>query len=151
MMYEDIRIRDILKERATHKAERFYRKLNILKRHIKREVKDIERSKSFYGIYIIVYLLNILDLLFTDLFGGASIEGNPIGLLIMKTRTNMYMHKIFAMGAIILILYLARRMKVARIGIWVCFGCYTLLVLWHIYIFTRVIFIFLSAGITPVF
>lgn len=87
-------------------------------------------ARGLAVIAAITYLLNIFDLL-TTLFlvsrYGRDIEGNPFGAFLLSDSVSAVLYKVFVVGAGILLLYRFRNHRLARIGIKVCFVCYTFL------------------------
>lgn len=87
-------------------------------------------------ITIITYLLNIGDLVFTLRLSkeyGNEIEGNPIGKMLMNNTLATVLVKVF-MAIPMFGLYFLRRFAFCRVCVFVLFGIYVILTLYHIFI-----------------
>lgn len=96
-------------------------------------------SKSM--IYLITYLLNIIDYIFTSYWVhnfGLSIEANPIGRWILETVPKQICFKLILPAICLLILYLFRNHKLAKIFTYIALIIYILIVTYHIFIYTNI-------------
>ena len=85
-------------------------------------------------LLLITYLLNIADYLFTANLVrkfGVEIEANPIGRWLFENNIAAFV-KLVCIGGMLLLLYVFRRYKIARIGSWIVFIVYALLTIYHI-------------------
>ena len=86
---------------------------------------------------IVIYILNIIDLIATMLLVkrfGLEIEGNPLGKWLIETNLVWFV-KIFIVGAALLGLYKFKEDKIVSIASTVLLGIYSILVLYHVIIF----------------
>ena len=86
---------------------------------------------------IIVYILNLLDLIFTlVLFQFGAVELNPL----LQNPAVMIIVKVIVVGVI---LYLIAKFptRIGEIGVKFLIGLYSLVILWHFYCFATVLFL----------
>ncbi|MEO0649800.1 MAG: DUF5658 family protein [Planctomycetota bacterium] len=107
--------------------------------------RDEERSGSFVDLYEagmlfpigLVALLNIADCFFTLVHlqqGG--FEVNPIADALLKTgRLGFVALKVSLIGLALVILTLHKNFWMAQVGLWGAAGAYSLLTLYHVYLF----------------
>lgn len=87
---------------------------------------------------IIIYILNILDLIFTKHWVnkfGLEIEANPIGKWFLATELRQVVFKVIIPAVGLVILYIYRNNTWANIGSWILLIAYVLLIIYHIVIF----------------
>jgi len=83
----------------------------------------------------VIYIFNLLDLLFTFLLFlkfGASAELNPIGVFLLENPVILFGYKIGIVGVCLIILYRFRQTRIAKIAAWGVFGAYGVLMIWHL-------------------
>ena len=82
---------------------------------------------------IVIYMLNIIDLIATMLLVkrfGIQIEGNPIGTWLIETNLVWFV-KIIIVGAALLGLYKLQEIKIAHTASTVILVVYSILVIYH--------------------
>ena len=82
---------------------------------------------------IVIYMLNIIDLIATMLLVkrfGIQIEGNPIGKWLIETNLVLFV-KIVIVGAALLGLYKLQESKIAHTASTVILVVYSILVIYH--------------------
>lgn len=93
------------------------------------------------AVYIITYLLSLFDLFCTmsliKRFGLKETESNPLGRLLLKYPAVAYVYKFAVVGAALFALWYYRDITLAVIGVWVAFGVFCALTLYHLYIIYR--------------
>lgn len=85
---------------------------------------------------IVIYILNIIDLIATMLLVkrfGLEIEGNPIGKWLIKTNLVWFV-KVVVVGVAVLLLYKFKNNKLAIVGSWITLITFSLLAVYHIFI-----------------
>ena len=95
---------------------------------------------------IVIYILNIIDLIATILLVksfGLEIEGNPIGKWLIDTNLVWFV-KIVIVGAALLLLYKFKNNKLAIVGSWITLITFSLLAVYHVFIYLRVFEILLN-------
>ena len=86
---------------------------------------------------IIVYILNLFDLIFTlTLFQFGAVELNPL----LQNPMVMIIIKVIVVG---IILYLIAKFptRIGEIGVKFLMGLYSLVILWHFYCFATALFL----------
>lgn len=86
---------------------------------------------------IIVYILNLLDLIFTlVLFQFGAVELNPL----LQSPAVMIIVKVVVVG---IILYLIAKFptRIGEVGVKFLIGLYSLVILWHFYCFATALFL----------
>ncbi len=100
---------------------------------------DVHGPRLF-ALVLAILALNLLDAWFTLVFlshGGKELNpmvqmvldlgGHPLPFLFLKT---------FGIGVLCAYLTLAKNFRSARIGLWIVFGGYSVLLGWHLYLLT---------------
>ena len=92
-------------------------------------------------MYILTYLLSLFDLACTLYFAarfGNDIEGNPFGKWLLSDKWATVIFKVVVVGALIVLLYRLRDFDLARHGMYVICGVYTLLAIYHIILIVKI-------------
>ena len=83
-------------------------------------------------LILIVYLLNLLDYIFTRIFVSYGfVEMNPIMKFLMKHNADWFV-KVVIIGMGCLFVWWHSDIKLARIGTWIVFIFYLILTIWWI-------------------
>ena len=85
-------------------------------------------------IAIAAHLMNVYDLLCTMYLVkeyGMDIEGNPIGKILLKNKAVTVIVKLVAMAAVIALIYSLCARLFFRIALFIIFGIYALLTVYH--------------------
>lgn len=85
---------------------------------------------------IVIYILNIIDLIATMLLVkrfGLEIEGNPIGKWLIETNLVWFV-KVVIVGVALLLLYKFKNNKLVIVGSWITLITFSLLAVYHIFI-----------------
>lgn len=106
--------------------------------------RDEEREGTFVDQYsgrlfllmVWIGLMNIGDSFFTLLhLQAGGIELNPFAAMLLGTgRTGFVVAKSLLISIPLLVLCLHKNFHLARVGLWVAAGCYSVLFLYHIYL-----------------
>ena len=95
-------------------------------------------------LYILTYLLSLFDLactLYLTARFGNEIESNPIGRILLSDKWAVVIFKVVVVGALIVLLYRLRDFDLARYGMYVTCGVYTLLAIYHLYLIGKIHYI----------
>lgn len=86
-------------------------------------------------MYIFTYLLSLFDLactLYLTARFGNDIEGNPFGKWLLSDKWATVIFKVVVVGALIFLLWRFRDYDIARWGMYIAYGVYLLLALYHL-------------------
>ena len=107
--------------------------------------REHEREGSFVDLYgtrllamvLWVALMNVGDSFFTLVhLQSGGIELNPVAAALLGTgRLGFVFMKSFLIGLALIVLAIHKNFFLARVGLWTAAGTYTLLVLYHLYLF----------------
>lgn len=95
-------------------------------------------------LYILTYLLSLFDLactLYLTARFGNDIEGNPFGQWLLSDKWATVIFKVVVVGAMIYLLYRFRSYDIARYGMYIACGVYTLLAIYHLYLIGKIHYI----------
>lgn len=111
----------------------------------RRPRRDEERHGSFVDLYgtrlwlivMWVVLMNVADSFFTLVhLQNGGIEANPMAQLLLATgRESFVFWKCGLIGLALLVLTVHKNFHMARLGLWVAAGAYTLLLAYHLSLF----------------
>ncbi len=111
-------------------------------RNRKRGRRDGEEANTYVdrftpvdvALVVSVLLLNVLDALFTMLWiqrGGS--EGNPVMAWVLEFGNSAFLvQKCLIVGVWLILLLVHKNFMIARVGLWVLAGVYSLLMLYHV-------------------
>jgi len=107
--------------------------------------RDEERAGSFVDIYgmrlwllvMWVVLMNVADSFFTLVhLQNGGVEANPMAQLLLETGREAFVFwKSGLIGLALVVLTVHKNFPLARIGLWISAGAYTLLLCYHLLLF----------------
>ena len=96
--------------------------------------KEGSRNCMLLIFAVAAYAMNLYDMFCTMLLVknyGISIEGNPIGKLLLKNKAITVIVKAVCMGAVMSLIYLYSNILFLRVLLYVLFGIYSVLTIYH--------------------
>ena len=89
------------------------------------------------ALLLSIFSLNIVDAFFTlEWIGRGGLEGNPLMAHVIQLGPTAFLFQKIALAACwLLMLTIHKNFRVARIGLWVLFGVYASLALYHMLLF----------------
>ncbi|MBQ9950244.1 MAG: hypothetical protein IJO93_05945 [Clostridia bacterium] len=85
-------------------------------------------------IAIAAYVMNLYDMFCTLYLAaqyGDDIEGNPVGKILLKNKAITVIVKVFCMAAVFALIYVMSAITIFRVLMFVIFGVYCLLTVYH--------------------
>lgn len=92
-------------------------------------------------MYIATYILSLFDLgctLYLTAKFGNDVEGNPIGKWLLSDKWATVIFKVVVVGAMIYLLYRFKNYDLARYGMYLALGVYTLLAIYHVVLIGKI-------------
>lgn len=94
-------------------------------------------TRSDAALLLSIFSLNIVDAFFTlEWLGRGGLEGNPLMAHLIQLSSSVFLFQKIALAAFwLLLLTIHKNFRVARVGLWILFGVYALLALYHMLLF----------------
>ena len=92
-------------------------------------------------MYILTYLLSLFDLactLYLTARFGNEIESNPFGQWLLSDKWATVIFKVVVVGALIFLLWRFRDYDIARYGMYIACGVYSVLAIYHIILIVKI-------------
>ncbi len=87
---------------------------------------------------ILIYLLNLFDYIMTVIQVnkyGIDIEANPIMRMFMANDGAFFIIKVLFVALLLMVMWQYEDLKICKIGEWVLLAVYSVLAVYHIYLF----------------